>query len=538
MAKIPVRELAKFGIVTDVDPYDLPKEAWSFGINVRFRNNKVSRAPVFRGVGEISADPRFMFTSTSITGLDSIFIAYKTGEVKRFSGGVETDYSAATYTPSSAEALYSTTQLGGVIYVNRPDRAPWSFTPTDVKFTTLTNWDASWRAQLLRTCGGALVALNVTKSGVAYPTMVKTSSIALSGVVPTSWDHTLPSTLATENILADMEGEIIDASPFGTSLAIYGLNEAWLMTPDQSQQVYAYRKMPFKKGALNGNCSVQIDGKHLVFGPDDIWTHDSYSEASLCNGVVRDFIYQNLNLARADRCFVTHNPKLKEVHFCYVSADRGVAFPSQDEGCNRQAVYNYGNVPPTWTFDDLPMVFSAEMANLDTPLTYDTVSVTYDEAGGSFADQDDGLKRTLCYVGSTWAANSLTAQLYAFDLYGPGSNVVFAVDANATRPMQLEKEGIDLDGLTDLTGYKTLSSIYPQARLEVDSEPLTFEVGSADYFGAATTWDTTQTYDGRELYKLDYRSSGRHLGIRITYPGYDAFSLTGFDFELFITGER
>lgn len=538
MAIIPVRELAKFGIVTDVDPYDLPKEAWSYGINVRFRNGKVSRAPVFRGVAEIGADPRFLFASSAVSGLDNIFIAYKLGTVKRFSGGVETDYSITGYVPSSVEDTWTSTSLGGVLYVNRPDRVPWSFGPADVRFVDLTNWTSTWRAQLLRTCGGALVALNVTKAGTAYPTMVKTSSIALSGAVPTSWDHTIPATLATENILADMEGKITDGTAFGTSLAIYGLNETWMMTPDQSQQVYSYRKLPFKKGALNANCSTQIDGKHLVFGADDIWTHDGYSEDSLCNGVTRDFIFQNLNLSKASRCFVTHNPKLKEVHFCYVSADRGVAFPAQTAGANRQAVYNYGNVPATWTFDDLPMVFGADTANLDTALTYAAATATYDTVGGSYADQDDGVKRTLCYVGSTWATNSLTAKLYAFDLYGPGSSVVYAVDANATRPLTLEKEGIDLDGLTDLVGYKTLSCIYPQARMEAASSPLTFEVGGADYFGAATIYDTTQTYDGGSLYKLDYRSTGRHLGMRITYPGYDAFSLTGFDFDIYITGER
>ena len=63
MPNVSVRELAKFGIVTDMDPYDLPKEAWSFGVNVRFRNGKVSRAPVFRNVGPLTSDPRFVFSS-------------------------------------------------------------------------------------------------------------------------------------------------------------------------------------------------------------------------------------------------------------------------------------------------------------------------------------------------------------------------------------------------------------------------------------------------------------------------------------------
>jgi hypothetical protein len=121
--------------------------------------------------------------------------------VSRFANGVETDYSISGYTPTNAEALWTSTSLAGVVYLNRPDRTPWSFGPSDAQFNTLANWDSTWRAQLLRTCGGALVALNVTKGAVNYPTMVKTSSFPLSGVVPASWDTTLPNTLASENIL-------------------------------------------------------------------------------------------------------------------------------------------------------------------------------------------------------------------------------------------------------------------------------------------------------------------------------------------------
>ncbi|UGA46789.1 hypothetical protein HU230_0012400 [Bradyrhizobium quebecense] len=539
MAIIPVRELAKYGIITDMDPYDLPKEAWSFGVNVRFRNGKVSRAPVFRNVGNLSGSPRYVFSSNPASGLDFIFINYLTGELKRWQNGAETDYSITGFTPAATEVTHTSCSLGGVVYSNRADRVPWSFGPTDSRFQALANWSSTWRAQLLRTCGGALVALNVTKAGVTFPTMVKTSSIPLSGTVPVSWDQTLPNTLATENILADMQGQIIDANNFGNALAIYGLNETWLMTPDGSTQIYNYRQLPFKKGALNANCSVQIDGKHLVFGPDDIWTHDGYSETSLCNGTVRDFIFQNLNLSKANRCFVAHNVKLKEVHFCYVSADRGVSFTDQNQGCNRQAVYNYGNASPTWTFDDLPMVYAADNANLDTTLTYATVTETYASIGSTYADQDDGFKRTLCYVGSTWAPNNLTASLYAFDLYGPGSSVVFPVDTNATRPLQLEKDGIDLDGIgVDLRGYKSVIALYPQARLELTAQPLVFTMGSCDYFGGPIIYDTTQTYDGQALYKLDYRSAGRALGMKISYADYAAFTLTGIDYELDATGER
>lgn len=538
MTIVPVRELAKYGIITDMDPFDLPPEAWSFGVNVRFRNGKVSRAPVFRAVTSMSPDPRYLFSYTPTSGMDLLYIGHLNGTISRFTANTLTDDSIVGYIPAVADTPWTHTTLGGVVYVNRSDRAPWSRKPADTIFQVLPVWDATWRAGLIRSCGGALVALNVTKAGTAIPTMVKTSSIATAGNTPTSWDHTVPATLATENILADMSGPILDAAPFGNSLAIYGLNETWLMTPDGSSAVYNYRKLPFRKGSLNANCSIQIDGKHLVFGPDDIWTHDGFSETSLCNGVVRDFIYEGLNLSKASRCFVSHNPKLKEVNFCYVSGDRGVYFGSTD-ACNRQAVYNYGNSPPTWTFDDLPLVYGGALANLETPLTYGAVTSTYDSIGSSYVDQEDGYKRTLCYLGGPSTTYGLLTKLYAFDLYGPGSSVVFPVDLAATAPVQLEKDGIDLDGLgSELKGYKMVTSITPQGRMTLDAPAMVFQMGGADYFGGPTLWDTTQTYNAQDLYKLDYRTVGRTLGLKMSYTGVQPFTLSGIDYDFHATGER
>src|SRR3546814_5192092 len=53
--------------------------------------------------------------------------------------------------------------------------------------------------------------------------------------------------------------------------------------------------------------------------------------------------------------FVSHDPRLNEIHFCYHSGDRFARFQS-GEGCNRAAVYNYRL--DNWTFYDLPNVTS------------------------------------------------------------------------------------------------------------------------------------------------------------------------------------
>lgn len=531
----PVRGLAEFGVLTDPDAYDLPLGAWSMALNVRFRNKKVSRAPVFRSVATLgSADPRFVFGSSPTSGLDLVFIGYKDGTVKRFASGSETDYSITGYTPVSSEGQWTSTHLADVEYVNREDRVPWYLGAADLQFKELTNWDATWRCKLLRACGGALVALNVSKGSTSYPTMVKTSSFALAGSVPASWDHTLLETNATENILAEMRGQINDATPLGSALCIYGARDTVLMRPIGAGDIFAYDKLPFAKGAISNNCSQEINGKNYVFGPDDIWMHDGVSEQSICDEKTRDFIFRSINLAKANRCHVTYNARLKELAFNYVSGDEYVQFDG--DGCNRAAIYSLVN--GTWTFDDLPLVFAGSSVNLDQSLTYATATQTYDTIGSTYLDLEDGLKKALVYVGESNTEAGLSTRLYAFDPYGVGSFVIAEVDEAATCDALLVRDGIDLDEVgAELRGHKICNSIYPQARLGDDAALLTFEVGAAEYFDEDPTWASPQTY-GRGEYKLDFGITGRWLSMKITFPDYREMTLTGFDFDLDVLGEN
>ena len=537
-----IRDIAKYGVLCDPDPFNLPDTAWSFGVNVRFRNGKVSSGPVFRNVYPLgTASPRYSVAAPPVSGLDLLLTGYLNGKIYKFNG-TETDYTLAGYTPSSAEATWSYTSLANILYVNRADRAPWYLRASDSAFQNLgvaaggpTTWDSTYVCQLLRTCGGALVALNVTKGAVNYPTMVKTSSIPLSGVVPASWDVATPNTLASENILSEMKGSITDAQQLGPQLVIYGLFEAWIMTADGSLQVYNYRKLPFQKGSLNANCSFELDGRHYVFGVDDIWMHDGSSEVSIVDEKNRDFIFSSINMSKRNRCFISHNPQLKELSFNYVSGDRGVAFIGTPDGCNRAAVYNYSD--QTMTFDDLPLVYSSASANLSVSVTYATTSALYSTTGGSYLDQEDGFKRTPVYVGDSNAAFNLTTSMYAQDLFGTGSTVAFPVDTNATKPRVLERDGIDLDTLNaDLRGYKVVSSIFPQGRFGANAQPLMISVGASDYANVAPVFSSYQPYDGNTQYKLDFNIGGRFLSMHLYYADYNEMSLSGFDIDLKSTG--
>jgi hypothetical protein len=264
--------------------------------------------------------------------------------------------------------------------------------------------------------------------------------------------------------------------------------------------------------------------------------HDTNTEVSIVDGKNRDFIFGSINMSKRNRCFISHNAQLKELSFCYVSGDRGVGFIGTPDGCNRAAVYNY--IDKTWTFDDLPLVFSASNANLSVSVTYATTTALYSTTGGSYLDQEDGFKRTPVFVGDANTTYSLTTALYAQDLFGTGSTVAFPVDTHATLPRTLERDGIDLDSLNeDLRGYKVVSSIYPQGRLTVGSAPLEFSLGAADFFTTTPTFSDYQPYDGAANYKLDFNVSGRWLSMKIRYSDYNEMSFTGFDIDLHSNGQ-
>jgi hypothetical protein len=482
-------------------------------------------------------------SNTPAGGFDAIILGYLNGAVTSYKNGTETDISLSGYVHADSEDPFTSCHLGNIYYVNRGDRVPWFLRTTDTLMQTLATggtgaWPSNYTAQLLRSCGSALVAFNVTKAGTNFPQMVKTSEFAQSGTIPNNWDPAVTGTNATENILAEMEGPITDAQNLGEGMIIYGVNETWTMQASGDTNIWAYHRVFTDAGSINANCSVEVNRQHYVFGLTDIWTHDGTTKKSICDQRTRDFIFAALNVSKANRCFVSHNQNLKEIYFSFVSGDGLTGFlASVNDGCNRCAVYNY--VDNTWSYYDLPYVYFGWRGNLNTVQTYASTTGLYSNIGGTYLDQDDSQKKVFVFVGDANATYSLSESLYAFDLQGPGSSIALPVDTHATLGWTLIRDGIDLDQVgVDLRGYKVTNTIYPQARLEIGAQPLTFYVGAADFFNDPINWADPQTYDGDTLYKLDYNIGGRYLAIKITHNDWHYINLTGFDLDLDVLGER
>jgi hypothetical protein len=538
MAILPIRDLGSAGTVTDVSPYNLPLNAFSRSVNIRFDEGKARRSPIFRSMlPNLAFTPRFCFGIVPSTGFDTVVVASDDYQLHEYVSGSMNNRSG-TISSNVDPRPFTSTQLANVAYVNRPDKVPSFRGPGGTNFAALNNWPSNYRCESLRSFGDVLIALNTSEGATSYPTRVRFSDITLSNTVPTTWDESDTTASAGFNDLVQMDTPIVDGGTLGSNFIIYSSTQVWLMEFTGGTFLYNFRKLYTDCGMINQNCFTEVDGKHFVFGPRDIYVHDATSKQSICDERVKQFIYQGLNASKADRCFVHHSSELNLIYFCYVSGDELVGFPNTDR-CNRAAVYNYKN--NTWSFADLPDVASASLANVNTVETYGTASgLTYNTVGGSYYDQEDSFARHSVFVGPSSSANGITSnKIYVMDLADNGQ-VSFSYDTEANKPAMLERVGIDLDeAQNELRGYKNISRIYPQAMTKnTDDTTLSFQFGAADVPNGTPNYDNAVTFDLNLDYKIDTRAAGRYLSYKITVADQKDFEFSGFDLEVTATGRR
>ena len=146
MSIIPVRELGRVGLITDVPGYSIPLNAYTRADNVVFDEGQVRRAPIFRKVKDsLGFSPRFAIGITPATGYDQVITVSDNFVIKEFVSGTLTDRSGSI-TGSSDPRPFTGTILANVLYLNREDRVPVYRTLGGTNFADLPNWDSTHRA--------------------------------------------------------------------------------------------------------------------------------------------------------------------------------------------------------------------------------------------------------------------------------------------------------------------------------------------------------------------------------------------------------
>lgn len=570
MANLPLRELGAVGVIMDANPYSLPPNAFSKAVNVVFDENRVQRAPLFKQVfpairsllsyadsvgtidaqtgtydaaaGNPSSASRFVGSYADPSFGETVFTCDNDGVVRSYPAG-----SLAFVSPGAGlitnEEPWSHAQVAGLSYLTRRGMRPYvRNVRTDAAYSLIAgDWVSTHSAAVVRSFLDYVIMLNVTKGTTEFPTMVKWSNPVeySSAVTSVNWDPTNPNFIAGENILGEMTSGIRDGLVLGNSFILYTLDQVWLMEYTGSSLVFNFRRLFPTGGILNTNCVTEIEGKHYVFGEDDIYVHDGVSKQSLADGRVRRAVFNALNRSKRTAAFVMQDSVSNLVYFCYNTLSDEVKWKGA-QYCNQAAVYNYRS--NTWSFMDLPNVIGGAESNIDLQRnTYPQVDSSYEIYNSSYVSFEGVKPKITIALGITDQSNGLTeSRVYAVDL--PAVSLTNLPVTGETRTEALlERVGIDLDDAgtgMPLRSYKTITSIIPQAAFNTIDASFRWEVGSADLPNNPVVYRTTAQFNPSTDYKVDTKVSGRYLAYKVTSTSLEDFRLIGFDAEVVSTSKR
>lgn len=538
MPIIPVRSLAERGLILDAPPFELGPNAFSNASNVRFRDGAVRRSSALRLTREFAVpNIRASFGYAQSSGYDRVFVGDNAGRI--FEVNDDSTTSARTVvglTPAVDPRPWSWTQLGDVLYANKPSHVPAYFAGgVMTSFAALPGWDPANRARSIVACRDQLFALNLTKGVIAAPNRVAISDYALYGQPPATWDP-LVAQAANEVSIAGCRSPIVGGADLDGVLIVYAERQAWRFvftgdTSNNGQNLWVNEPLSVDRGLVAPLAVAYLERKHYVFGADDIYVHDGVSVGSIASDKVRRWIFRNLDVSKAERCFATIDPVTDEVIFAFPSKDGDAAY-DVDVGCNRAAVFNTRN--GSWSLIDLRDVVSADYSNFNPTLLWQTSPGSWLTIGGSWADLSDGFSRNTMFA----APRGASARLLTLDEASTG-RVSAAAPTDENPAAFVERVGFDLDEAgAPLAAYKIVSTIFPQLAVLASQTPVRIRLGTSLYPQGPYAWGDWKTFDPVEDYRVDFNRGGRYLGVRVEMQQPVDFEFSGFDADVRPGGRR
>jgi len=523
MPIVRIENVGSRGIIQDVPPHELPVEAWSDGINVRFRNNKVQKFPGESAVmGTPLVAPHWLLPWNDTAGYKWIYAS--TAKVYHTDGTTHTDITRTSgdYTPG-ARPLWSGGVLTGIPILNHDALTdyPQAYDSGTSKLVDLPNWPANTYCKIIRPFGSFLVALDVTKSGTRDPYMVKWSHQADPGAVPSSWDETDDTLQAGENSLIQTHGYILDGLTLGTTFVIYKEDAIWGMQFIGGPFVFRFYEVTQTVGILAPRCVKEFYRNHFVVATDDIFIFDGNRPRSIIGKRMRDWFFSALSQSYYRYTFVTPNLARREMWVCFVEEGQTYA--------NKALIWNWED--DTWTVRDIPNLTHMGFGQVNTGSSdsFDaSAGVTFDNDSGTFGDAAIAPANLRLLGGTT------TPQLLHLD------DSSYTDSSSAAYTSYVERTGLTVvsPGSVDPSVVKFVRRVYPKVEWMGTPPTLNVYVGFQDSPSDPVTWTGPLAYDPSTDYHVDCRVRGRYIAVRFEDTGSANWTLSGYELDLDVVGRR
>lgn len=507
------------GVNKDLSQHDLPIEAWTDALNVRFLNGSAwsfyGHASVF---DETAVVPYHIMQLTVdgvrywiYCGLEKIYAVTSTAGVATHTN-LTPQTAGVDRVLTGAQNTWTSTMIGGIPIVNPGQGGPpmrWNG-KLATRFSNLEFWPTGMVAKVVRSFKGFLVALNVTKGIKNYPYMVKWSNPAVPGDVPSSWDETDKTIEAGESDLAEGNDVIVDGLQLRDSFMIYKERSIWRMDYVSGQNVFNFQQVLGTSGAMNRNCIVEVDGWHFVLAASDVIVHDGQSSKSVLDRKTRRHLFESIDVNGFGKCFVFKSTFTNEVFVCYPAVG--------SQTCNRAMVWNF--IDQTVSFKEVPDLNHADCGPAPAGLVQ-----TWESDGDSWAADPTE------WGGPDFAPDSERV------LMAPGSRALYMLDASVAQGGQqvqfyLERRGLSLDAPEQM---KLIKGIRPRIYGN-KGQTVMIRVGAQDDPFAEPDWAEPVPFIIGKDVAADCFVSGRYLALRIESGTAFQIRLDSYDVEYELMG--
>lgn len=514
------------GLVLDVEPSELPAEAWSSVSNMRFYAQSAKVMYADQILAATDGQIEYGFPAQSTSGEGAAWLLVSDTDAWAFSGQTLTKITPAAVTGLHGEFLnWTGGNLGSVSFLNNGMQTPWVWLVNDpgTLMIELPNWPVGMTAKCLRSFKQYMVALDVSTGAGHFPTMVKWSHPADPGYIPPSWDEADPTKDAGEYPLSETPGACVDCVSLRDVNIIYKTDSVWGMQLIGGVFIFRFYKIFGDFGMPVRNCAVEYaSGKHFVFTGTDIMIHDGNSARSVATNRIKG-VFRTISSNQLQSCFVVSHPAMNEVWFCFrqaedgkTAADTALVFNHLDETWSKRILPDYRHI-------GVGLVDSTEVA----ALTWDT-------------------------VGSTWGTTGILWGEYSAipaykRLLGLGELNISWVDGLSLgmAPAVLERTYVGVPMQTgkapDLSTNKFITRIWPRFKGNVGTK-LLLTFGTANTPGKNIQWRSPKTFTIGVSEKVDLTLTGKMLAVRIETasdsPIQGGWSYHGFDMDIVPAGSN
>ena len=523
MPVINVENLSEVGIVKDQLPMQLPPNGWSDGNNVRFDDLQVKKSDGWAefddpgATWDGGANKQIYYAIPYNDGSTAYWVFCGLKDVAVTDGvtiaeitNVGGDYSA------TAALNWTGCVLGKNVILNNGIDDP-QFTSdlaTPTKLADLTYWPASTTCAAMRVYKNYLIALDVTKSGTRYKSMVKWSDSAALDALPGSWDETDATTDAGETVLSERTmdvgvGAVIDCLPLRDTNIVYTDSQTWAMDFVGGTFVFNFRQIFKNNGLLSKRCVREFEGKHFCVGNNDVYVHDGNTIQSVIDQKMRKELFSAMDPTYYNRTYVFSNQTRNEMWVCYVSKGASSELP------NKALIWSWRT--GAWSTVDLPStsVYGTPHISLGAVVVVDTIDAWEDGPLGAWS----------AYVG-TWGVYThpeyqsplmCSDKLYRGDFGNTqaGTNMVSFIE-RTDLPVGLQDQ------------FVRIKAVYPKMS---GNAAVNIDIGAHMAPGDSPNYQGPVSFTPGVDQKVDARVTGTNMAIKIQSSDNQNWTLHGYEVE-------